>query len=163
LDGAAEVAAAQIALADEDDDPQRQGWYTVSVYCDLCLVCQRRDDWDAVAEHAERAESLARPLEQCQNELGEAQVRQGLLGGRATRGRRPGSSATPPAAWAACGRRRARSISTPWSSTTSWAASWSRRCRPATGSINSSPARGGWCTSARSRSSAAGCWPGRGS
>jgi len=83
LDATSEAAAAQIGLGDADDDSSRTGWYTVSVYCDLCLVCQRRGDWEAVAEHAERAEGLARRLDQCQSELAAAQLWQAILARRA--------------------------------------------------------------------------------
>src|SRR5439155_25468988 len=36
LDGALEVASRQLALAEEDPEGPRAGWYTVGVHCDLC-------------------------------------------------------------------------------------------------------------------------------
>jgi len=83
LDEALAVALSQIALGDADEDERRVGWYTVSVYCDLCLIYQRRGEWDAIAENAERAEVLARRLDQCESELAESQLWQAVLARRA--------------------------------------------------------------------------------
>jgi hypothetical protein len=71
LDEAERVAKSCLALAAEART-ERPGWYTISSYCDLCLINQRRGNWEGVAENAKQAEIMARGEAQRERELGEA-------------------------------------------------------------------------------------------